>query len=363
MVHRSPNPLRADPTRTKSIRDRFERDLRVRFRIFSRELFETVVTQDVFGLGRGERNFEKVFGATPTATLLRPLEPVENVGRREWAFLTDEAKLLEFEKWVAAETGFIIVPEGDRFWEQYTEEGYRKGAGRAFTDSNRAAVAASSGVRAQGFAAGNRQGFLTTMLGAPETVEKTKLLASRTFADLKGVTDTMRTQIGRVLTDGLVQGQNPRTIATEMSRRVGIARGRAEVIARTEIVRAHAEGQLDALERMGVTEIGVAVEWDTAGDTRVCPRCEAMSGAVFKVSESHGLIPRHPQCRCAFIPANVGEPTQGQVRSQLAIESKIDKSILKESTKRRSLKEAKARSVWPGKNKSISKKRPKSILG
>ena len=151
-------------------------------------------------------------------------------------------------------------------------------------------------------------------------------------------------------------------MAREMSKRLSIARGRAEVIARTEIIRAHAEGQLDALERMGVERIGVAVEWSTADDTRVCPLCSAMDGVVIKVKESHGLIPRHPQCRCAFIPANVGEPTTGQIRSKSEITTRIDRSLKREGGKKRTLKESKSRSTWAGKNKTIAKKRPKSIL-
>jgi len=325
----SHNPLRADPTRTRTIRDKFERVIRMRFRIFQRALFDLVVTKDVFGLGRSERNFEKIFGATPSPGLLRlpenagisTLEPnifqsgshsnewtvhrvgenptslFINVGRKEWAFLSDELKLKEFESWIATETGLTIVPESDRFWKEFVQDGYEKGAGRAWTDSTaQARAAASTTVEARAFAQGNKEGFLKLMLGAPETVEKVQLLASRVFTDLKGVNEFMATRIRRELVDGLVQGQNPRTIARNMSNSLGIARKRAEVIARTEIIRAHAEGQLDALERMGVTEVGVAVEWSTAGDTRVCQLCESLNGLVLKVKESHGLIPRHPQC-------------------------------------------------------------------
>lgn len=88
-------------------------------------------------------------------------------------------------------------------------------------------------------------------------------------------------------------------------------------------IAAHAEGQLLALEEMGVEEVGVAIEWSTAGDDRVCPLCSEMEGVVLKLEEAHGKIPLHPQCRCAWLPANVGEDQNDQKRSQAAIRSAV----------------------------------------
>jgi hypothetical protein len=35
----------------------------------------------------------------------------------------------------------------------------------------------------------------------------------------------------------------------------------------------------------------------------VCPDCEALDETQYTIEEAHGLIPYHPNCRCAFIPA------------------------------------------------------------
>ncbi len=261
---------------------------------------------------------------------------VANTG--EWSFLSDEAKLLEFENWIQEETGLTIVPEEDRFWEDYVIDGYEKGAGRAFTDINKS--------KAGSFIVGGKREFISGMLGAPETVNKVKLLAARTLTDLKGVSEVLATQLRKELVDGLVQGQNPRQIARNISARLITSRKSAERIARTEIIRAHAEGQLDALERLGIEEVGVAVEWSTAGDDRVCPLCSPMEGVVFKIKEAHGLIPRHPNCRCSFIPTNVGESKVGQIRSRTGILSRIRESATRSNR------------GWIGTTKVISKKRP-----
>jgi SPP1 gp7 family putative phage head morphogenesis protein len=67
-------------------------------------------------------------------------------------------------------------------------------------------------------------------------------------------------------------------------------------------IHAHAEGQLDSFEDLGVRELGITAEWSTAGDERVCPRCSALEGHIYTVEEARGMIPQHPGCRCSWIP-------------------------------------------------------------
>ncbi len=139
-------------------------------------------------------------------------------------------------------------------------------------------------------------------MALPETREKVELLAGRTFDELENVTDDMANKLSRVLSDGLVQGKNPREIGLDIADEIDVSENRAQVIARTEIIRAHAEGQLEAFEKLGVDEVGVDVEWSTAGDLRVCPECAELEGTVYSIEDAHGLIPYHPQCRCSFLP-------------------------------------------------------------
>jgi SPP1 gp7 family putative phage head morphogenesis protein len=186
-------------------------------------------------------------------------------------------------------------------------------------------------------------------------------LAGRVFTELKNVTETLATKLSRRLTDGLVQGQNPRTIAKGMVVDLGMASRQAETIARTEIIRAHAEGAIDHYEELGVTELGVMVEWSTAGDGRVCPLCRALEGIVITTKEAHGMFPRHPNCRCTPVPANVGEDTTGQKRGKAKVKAAIDQSIrlgLPKSKKTLPLAQARERSNWAGADKTISKHRP-----
>lgn len=283
-----------------------------------------------------------------------------------WRFLTTPQQLEAFVVWLQAQVASDILEKvgerQDELWlQRYIEEGYKAGLARVFADVKKPFA---QGGRFE-FYIGGRDQFLRDSFFRPVAIERVKLLAARSFNDLKGITEAMSQQISRELVDGMIQGLGPREVARKINNRVDkIGRTRALMLARTETVRAHADGQLDALEALGVEEVGVAVEWSTAKDFKVCPECRAMSGVVFKVAESRGLIPRHPSCRCAFLPANVGESTKGQKRSQGSIKRAIDDSIRAELPKKtkRSLAEQKRRTKWAGADKTIAKKRPKSIL-
>jgi len=143
------------------------------------------------------------------------------------------------------------------------------------------------------------------------------LIAERTFNEIQGVSDTMKTRMGRVLAEGLTRGESPRTMAAGLIEEGEIGKKRALTIARTEVIRAHAQGQLIALKKMGVEELGVATEWSTTGDEKVCELCEPLQGIVLTLDEAEGLIPRHPNCRCAWIPAVDEEEDMKRKKSEI----------------------------------------------
>ena len=122
---------------------------------------------------------------------------------------------------------------------------------------------------------------------------------------------TTAKDLGNILADGIVRGDSPRKVARDMSKKIDkITKTRAVTIARTETIRAHAEGQLHALEQLGVKKLGVDVEFTATMisqeppvfEKRVCPRCRELFGKVFTIQESHGIIPVHPNCRCSWVP-------------------------------------------------------------
>ncbi|MDB4786195.1 minor capsid protein [bacterium] len=336
------NPLKADPTRTATLRRMFQTAMRNRFYRLKGKILRLIVDEDVFGLKPKNRS------------------PAQNT---RFAARTDPEKVVAFRKWLQKQIDADIIPPElpkdteKLFWNDFVEKGYRKGAGRAFDDVKVPAIQQNLD-----FFNGTKEEFLRQSFAKPQSINKIKLLVGRVYTDLKGVTDVMASQLSRELAEGFAAGQNPRQIAKNINNRIDkIGITRARTIARTEVIRSHAEGQLDTLEDLGVKEVGVAVEWSTAGDDRVCPQCQPMEGVVLKMKEARGTIPLHPNCRCAYIPANVGEDKKGQKRSKTAIEKAQRKSIQAEHPKL-SFKEAKKRSRTQLADKEFDKIRPKSIL-
>lgn len=265
--------LRVDPTRTAMLRKKFVASLRRRFGALKADILRLVIDGDAFGL-KGKH----ITTNTPN-----------------WRFQSDPEKVRAFQQWLRTQVSKRLRGlEEEKLWDAYIRQAYERGQGRAYDDVTRAER--GTGRENLDFYRGGRRQFLADSFRQPASADKVKVLAGRSFDDLEGVTSEMSTRITRSLVDGMIHGQNPREIAREMSEDVDVGRSRAELIARTEIIRAHAEGQLDSMERLGVQDVGVQVEWSTAGDLRVCPECEDMEGTVLSIEDAHGMIPRHPNC-------------------------------------------------------------------
>jgi SPP1 gp7 family putative phage head morphogenesis protein len=75
------------------------------------------------------------------------------------------------------------------------------------------------------------------------------------------------------------------------------AQYRMEMIARTEILRAHNMGRLKFHQHVGIKQL----EWMTMGDERTCPVCGPLDGITFPAGKFPPQ-PAHPFCRCTNLP-------------------------------------------------------------
>lgn len=282
------NPLAVDPSRTGRLRRDFAREMKARWRSLLREVNRFLLEDDALGL--------------------QPLDlKITLHEKRKYQFLSDPAKVDEFKKWLDQQIQAKILgaDRGTDAWtSKYIDSAYKQAMGRASQEALRMADTP----KPEGFA-GTRAQFERSSFGAPETMRKVQLLGTRTFEDLKGITSQMSSQMARVLAGGLADGKGAIAIAREMARTVeGVPLNRAIMITRTEIIRAHAEGQLDQLQELGVEDVGAQVEFATAGDGlvseggRVCPECADLEGKIFTIEEARGIIPVHPNCRCSWRP-------------------------------------------------------------
>jgi SPP1 gp7 family putative phage head morphogenesis protein len=257
---------------------------------------------------------------------------------------SDPEKIKTFQKWLRAQFAKKLRTRAqDKLWNQYIQQGFEKGAGRAFDDVRRRERALSGADKEKlAFYHGSKQEFLRSSFGQPESIEKVKRMAGNSLDYLDGVSKSMSERMTRVLTDAMTEGKGAMATARNLAREVDIGEARAKLISRTELIRAHAEGSLDALENLGVKEVGVAVEFSNSRDSVVCPDCAALEGVVLSIDEARGIIPVHPQCRCAWTPANVGEDDEGQITSKHDIDDALEKA---------------------GVDMTVGKDRPESILG
>lgn len=329
-----------DPTRTGFLRRRLHGDITARFEVFRKQLYDLLVRQDSFGLGR---------------------KPNFLLFNEDWRYLSKDKQVDELKRWLKYKTGQLFLKQGQddstQSWlGQYIKQAYGKGLKRANDDWKKpTGVLTMPKEAGQIFQQGQIAEFMRQSFGGPIAVEKVQGLAARTFSDLEGVTEQMSSAIVRTLLDGTVNGLNPRQIGTELNTLVNGYKNRGTTIARTEVIRSFNEGALDGLENLGATQIGVMVEWTTSGlgitkkgNPSPCPKCAPLANLVLTLEEARGLLPRHPNCMCSIVPANVGEKTDKQIRDASRIRAAIKRS-------------AQGDSRWIGRRKKISSKRPKTF--
>jgi SPP1 gp7 family putative phage head morphogenesis protein len=286
-----------DPTRTTTLRNRAVRKGNSLFNELISEIKEAVVKEDVFAL-----NQPKVF-QTP--------------GNRAYEFRSSSEKIQEFLKWIQerVDAGLLSIGGGPVFGEflwlnLYIYDTYKRAVMRARTEMIRAGYNVPSIVTTGG---------IDFTVGAPYHTERIALLFTRNFNELKGITDAMAHQISRVLSQGFLDGDNPITIARKLVAVInGIGLGdlgitdilgrfipamrRAEILARTEIIRAYHKAAMAEYKQWAVDGLQVVAEFVTAGDEAVCPICAGLEGQIYTLEEAENLIPVHPQCRCIVIP-------------------------------------------------------------
>jgi|GEM_PF-859656 len=95
------------------------------------------------------------------------------------------------------------------------------------------------------------------------------------------------------LVQGMLLGKNPRQVAREMRRALGVTLSRALTIARTETLRAHREATRASYQANN--DIVTGWIWHSATDERTCAACWAMHGTEHKVDE---ILDDHPNGRC-----------------------------------------------------------------
>jgi SPP1 gp7 family putative phage head morphogenesis protein len=116
------------------------------------------------------------------------------------------------------------------------------------------------------------------------------------------ITDTIREEIRSAVADAIESGDSAAELGDRIEALAGFSASRADMIARTEIIRSHAQGQMAAMRESGVVE---QKAWSTAGE-EVCDECQDNEdeGAIDLEDDfpsGDDAPPAHPGCRCAVV--------------------------------------------------------------
>jgi len=280
--------LENDPTRTLEVRQNFLQDIRGRFRRVNGAIRRTVgYENDAFGLAQN-----KVDSGGPYN--------FESDKQKTDAFISDLKEWINDE--ILEPSGFTELRNGEHWTSEYVSQAYLIGRNVAV---NR--------LRQEGLS--QDDWTLEELTQTRTSLQSLRQLYTRTYENLRDITEDMADDIRRELTEGFSQGENPKKIAKRLTDTVkGIQRNRAETLARTEVINTATDATLDQYESAGVDTVGHG-DWQTAMDTDVCPFCRRMSGERFKISEVRGNqavlfrgqtyrlgFPSHPNGRCVPTP-------------------------------------------------------------
>lgn len=300
-----------DPTRTLTVRQRFVADMRSRFALLMRDIREAVIDLDVLAIGNP-----------------RPAINASGLSTKAFDFLRDDQKVEAFVAWLNSKAEEYLLSAGRRglrtigqisptvsdarasWMTAYLDSAYQQGIRRARQELRKRGIDIDEGQLGGG--------PIMVAFNGPIHVDRVGLIYTRAYSSLKAITSAMESTVSDVLAMGMAEGMGPRQIARLLNKAITgqgesmaiidslgrkiPAKRRAEILARTEIIRAHHSANIGEYRAAGMMGIQIQAEHLTAGDARVCPICAPLNGKLYSIDEAEYIIPVHPQCRCVALP-------------------------------------------------------------
>lgn len=276
-----------DPTKTLTVRREFSGEAYARLRHIRGLVRTSLVDRDALRVNQPD------FGQPLPAAPPDSATPARVQHFMDWLQRTANAGVL-------GTTDRDAAPRLGQHWAgQYVRRAYAQGVQRARQQvGTRPEQDGAAGETAAAL------GGAAALLALPAHGDALDMQWDRTWNALRAAVEQAEHVARQRLIDGLARGDGTRDLAAAINDAAldRVATRRARLVARTEVVRAHAEAQLNEFRRQGVEEVGAEVEFRTARDDRVCPICKELDGVAFSVDDAHGIIPVHPNCRCIWLP-------------------------------------------------------------
>lgn len=99
-----------------------------------------------------------------------------------------------------------------------------------------------------------------------------------------------------IITQGLIQGKGAAVVVRGMREQLGVTKGRAEAIVRTETMTAHNQAAQQTYKANGVNFF----QSIATADSRTCPTCVGRNMQVLEIGKAS--VPWHVKCRCYVMP-------------------------------------------------------------
>lgn len=201
---------------------------------------------DPTGLDRLERaairEFERRFKhiAKGYIELLKriPAEPVVN---KRYSFRLDEALIASVLSQGELFVDGVLLEGGEYglwFYAEYVEKAYTTGLVTEWRNLTHQSPAYAAAVPSP-----------QSLLHQQAVRNRMALVQARQFELMKGVTGRVKSNLARVLTEGIANGKNPLDIAKTIEQTTGIEATRSRVIARTEVTTALRRARWDEHEQ------------------------------------------------------------------------------------------------------------------
>lgn len=170
---------------------------------------------------------------------------------------------------------------------------------------------------------------ITQVLSSQPWQRRVALIRARQFELMQGFQGDTATDLGRVLSDAVQDGLNPRDVTRTLRERFKVSRSRATRIARTEMTtalrRATWDETEDARERLGIR---AALLWFSALLPTTRQDHASKHGRTFSQQEVREFYTRDANainCRCSQQPVLLdenGDPMMGRLKERLAKQRK-----------------------------------------
>lgn len=305
-----------DPSRTTTLRSQWVSDFARRFKLLIDDIKEALVDYDVLGLVERDR--------------IQVMKKRLNITARQFDFPTNNEKIQAFADWVKTQTDLYFLTGGklgfsttgqvnvggdtaqDSWMDLYIDSAYQQGIRRGRQELKKQGI----DVEATGIIGTSGDGAIRAAFNTPLHADRVGTIYTRAFSRLKGITASIDSLVSDVLAIGIAEGKGPREIASAMNRALtgkgesfGITdslgrfippKRRAEMLARTEVIRAHHAANMAEYRAAGI--LGIKVDVEYVARTDACPECSPLDGNIYSLDEAENLIPKHVQCRCVAVP-------------------------------------------------------------